>query len=380
MYMNKKAFLFSCLLLGAAVCQAQSGRIGIGTSNPLARLHVADSNVLFSAPGDITASPLPPPVEGPGRRMMWYVDKAAFRVGYVDGNNWNIDAVGNYSLAAGNNCLASGPSSTALGDNSQALGLGSLAVGTNCLSSGPRSFSAGQENQSTGTNSVSLGELTVASGTNAAAWGQNTRAFGFASLAAGGASEARGSLSVALNFATISYGASATAAGYQSIANGNHSFVVGAFNDTLVTRGYDGFRFDNPLFIVGNGDDLQGLRRSNALVVYQSGNTDHNGYTRLGKASEGAPLIKVKEISNAVSAATDGGVITIPHGLFRFNILSLTALLVYGNGDVIPGFRGTPGYEYSIAFDDTNIYIYNITGNSANILSKPLKITITYKE
>lgn len=379
MYMNKKAFLFSSLLLGAAVCQAQSGRIGIGTSNPLARLHVADSNVLFSAPGDVTAPALLPPADGPGRWMMWYVDKAAFRAGYVSADQWSSGNIGNYSLAAGFNSVASGLYSIALGDRALALGVGAACIGPS-NAQGIYSFTAGADNQSLAPYTSTLGSFNVASGDFAVAMGFVNSARGVGSLASGRYCIADGSCSVAMNYSTLSVGINSTAAGYQTIANGNHSFVVGSLNDTLVAGRYDGFRFDNPLFIVGNGDDLQGPRRSNALVVYQSGNTDHNGYTRLGKASEGAPLIKVKEISNAVSAATDGGVITIPHGLFRFNILSLTALLVYGNGDVIPGFRGTPGYEYSIAFDDTNIYIYNITGNSANILSKPLKITITYKE
>lgn len=379
MYMNKKAFLFSCLLLGAAVCQAQSGRIGIGTSNPLARLHVADSNVLFSAPGDVTAPALLPPADGPGRWMMWYVDKAAFRAGYVSADQWSSGNIGNYSLAAGFNSIASGLYSIALGDRTIATGTGAASIGS-CLAQGIYSFSAGSDNQSLGSYSSTLGSFNQAPGDYGVAMGFFNSARGEGSFASGQYCIAHASSSVAMNYSTFSGGINATAAGYQTMAHGNHSFVVGNLNDTLVTIGHDGFRFDNPLFIVGNGDELQGSRRSNALVVYQSGNTDHNGYTRLGKQSEQAPLIKVKEISNAVSAATEGGVVTIPHGLFRNRVLSLQALLVYGSGDVVPGFRGTPGFEYSIAFDDNNIFIYNISGNSANILSKPLKIMITYKE
>lgn len=377
----KKIFLSAgCIIVAVMICQAQSGRIGIGTSTPLARLHVADSNVLFSASGTATPPPLPPPVEGEGRRMMWYVDKAAFRAGYVYDNQWDRDNVGFYSIAAGSDCKASGTGSVALGYSAIADGSSSVAMGDHCIASAAGSFSLGQENQAGATNAVALGENNIASGTNSFVMGQNNRAKGFASMALGGATIANGSLSIAQNFGTASNGAGSTAAGYQTIANGNNSFVVGSYNDTLVESEHDGFMFNNPLFIIGNGDDLQGEYRSNAMVVYKSGNAEHNGYTRFGKASEGAPLIKIKEISNGVSASTDGGVITIPHGLFRFNIISLTALLVYGNGDVIPGFRGSTGYEYSIAYDDVNIYVYNISGNSNNILNKPLKITIIYKE
>jgi len=55
-----------------------AGKVGIGTTLPLARLHVADSSVLFSAIGNVTINPEAPPIQGAGRRMMWYVDKAAF--------------------------------------------------------------------------------------------------------------------------------------------------------------------------------------------------------------------------------------------------------------------------------------------------------------
>src|SRR6266404_369571 len=60
-----------------------AGNVGIGTSNPAARLHVADSSVLFSATGIVPGTPGNPPISGAGRRMMWYAGKAAFRVGYV---------------------------------------------------------------------------------------------------------------------------------------------------------------------------------------------------------------------------------------------------------------------------------------------------------
>lgn len=378
--MNKILLSAGCILFAVMMTRAQSGRIGIGTNTPLARLHVADSNVLFSASGTITSPSLPPPVEGEGRRMMWYVDKAAFRAGYVYDNQWDKDNIGLYSIAAGSDCKAIGISSVAFGNLNTAAGANAVAMGELCYAGGSQSLSLGQENQTIGTNAVALGESNTAYGTNSFVMGKNNRANGFGSMAICGATIANGRLSIAQNFGTISNGVSSTAAGYQSIANGNNSFVIGSYNDTLVESEHDGFMFNNPLFIIGNGDNLQGEYRSNAMVVYKSGNAEHNGYTRFGKASEGAPLIKIKEISNGLSASADGGVITIPHGLFRFNIISLTALLVYGNGDVIPGFRGSAGYEYSIAYDDVNIYVYNIAGNSSNILNKPLKITIIYKE
>ena len=62
------------------------GNIGIGTTVPAARLQVLDSNVVFSASGSLPNTPGDPPIQGAGRRMMWYANKAAFRVGYVSGD------------------------------------------------------------------------------------------------------------------------------------------------------------------------------------------------------------------------------------------------------------------------------------------------------
>jgi hypothetical protein len=86
-------FLFSCFSLGSLEGFAQN--VGIGTTTPSARLHVVDSSVVFSAAGDIPVTQGKPPVSGDGRRMLWYVDKAAFRARYaswgeVEGNSKKI--------------------------------------------------------------------------------------------------------------------------------------------------------------------------------------------------------------------------------------------------------------------------------------------------
>ncbi|MBA2249132.1 MAG: hypothetical protein H0W12_02955 [Chitinophagaceae bacterium] len=94
-------FLVSTIgyLLFATTSFAQNGNVGIGIPTPLARLHVADSSVVFTATGDIPVTPGNPPISGVGRRMMWYPGKAAFRVGYVSAAKWDKDSIGNYSFA-----------------------------------------------------------------------------------------------------------------------------------------------------------------------------------------------------------------------------------------------------------------------------------------
>src|SRR4051812_30352673 len=104
-----KKFSISLFIIFFVVPEMFAQNVGIGTTNPVARLHVADSNVLFSANGDV---PFPvfrnPPVSGQGRRMMWYPDKAAFRAGYVSGANWDKDSIGSYSFATGSDAKAKG--------------------------------------------------------------------------------------------------------------------------------------------------------------------------------------------------------------------------------------------------------------------------------
>ncbi|MEO5890960.1 MAG: hypothetical protein ABIQ31_11940 [Ferruginibacter sp.] len=124
--MKKKSLLPFFIV---ATLFATGQNVGIGTTTPLARLHVKDSSVLFSATGDIPVSPGQPSMQGQGRRMMWYADKAAFRAGYVDGSHWDNDSIGNYSFASGFNITAKGKNSTAMGFNTSALGDFSIALG-----------------------------------------------------------------------------------------------------------------------------------------------------------------------------------------------------------------------------------------------------------
>ncbi|SDH49302.1 hypothetical protein SAMN04487996_14014 [Dyadobacter soli] len=98
----KRFFLSSIPVMFSLCANAQ---VGIGTLNPRAGLHAADSSVVFHAPGDATAGLPASPVIGEGRRMMWYADKAAFRAGYVgsDDNYWDEINIGKYSFAGGYN-------------------------------------------------------------------------------------------------------------------------------------------------------------------------------------------------------------------------------------------------------------------------------------
>ncbi len=109
-----------------------------------------------------------PPIGGAGARLMWCPGKAAFRVGYVDGTQWDADNIGAQSIAMGYNSIASGLWSIAIG-YSLATGYNSTAINGGIAG---------------GTNSVAIcygetsGEYSVAIGSNATASGDNSTAMG----------------------------------------------------------------------------------------------------------------------------------------------------------------------------------------------------------
>jgi hypothetical protein len=117
------------------------------------------------------------------------------------------------------------------------------------------------------------------------------------------------------------------------------------------------------------------------LVIGATGNIGINGFTQLGKTTEGAPIIKMKKLTTT-SAALQTGSVTIAHGLNRSKILSVQVLLTYlaNAADIPASYLDVPGYEYNWQVNNTDVWIINKAANSGNILSKPIRILITYEE
>jgi len=131
--------------------------VGIGVTNPKARLHVADSSVVFSTAGPVSIPAANPPVSGPGGRMMWYAGKAAFRTGYIENNEWDNNNIGPYSFGAGFNTKAIGNTSLALGYQTTALANYSTALGANTSAQAPASLSMGYGTIAKGYSSTVVG-------------------------------------------------------------------------------------------------------------------------------------------------------------------------------------------------------------------------------
>jgi endosialidase-like protein/trimeric autotransporter adhesin len=333
-----KKILLSLFLSAAFFVNAQN--VGIGTTTPLARLHVIDSSVVFSATGFNPSIPGNPPISIGGRRMMWYADKAAFRAGYVSNTYWEKDSTGEYSVAFGYNnrasgfastatgfftnasgyastamgfTTASGSYSTAMGYGNKALGEVSIAMGYNTNASGGSSTAMGSSTNASGYVSTAMGNFNMASGYYSTAMGNNTRASGTASTAIGSNTRASGTVSTAMGDGATASGYSSTAIGNGGQANSDFSNAIGEsvtanswnstslgrYNDPIVESPTTGWILTEPLLIVGNGTSA--VDKKNALVILKNGNVGLGGSN-----NPDAPLTLASGFGKRINIFTGG--------------------------------------------------------------------------
>jgi hypothetical protein len=138
---------------GSDIYCNNTGKVGIGTTAPASRLHVFGGN--FVASGDLLSGNTIE-VSGAGARMFFNPYRAAFRAGYVYGDEWDEANIGNFSIALGTAVKATGANSVALGNTVTALGSNTFCAGTNNISSGISSTALGRSN-----TAASFGETVV---------------------------------------------------------------------------------------------------------------------------------------------------------------------------------------------------------------------------
>ncbi|MGB3008382.1 MAG: tail fiber domain-containing protein [Chitinophagaceae bacterium] len=304
-------FLFSILFL-STIIQAQN--VGIGTTTPLALLHVKDSSVLFTG-GGIPLDPPGynphPPLSGMGHRMMWFPAKTAFRVGYVGGTNWDRDNIGLFSFAAGENPLASGLSSIALGRNAQATANYAVAIGDNV--------------KATGDNTTAFGLGSTASGKGATVTGEGNQAEGFSSFVAGMYNE---------------YGASET-------------------NVSATT----------PLFTIGNGDNTNS--RQNIMVIRKGGSIEFGkNINTIARLSMGYNSSAAGDYSVAMGqACTASGFSSIALG--NLSSASGYSSFAAGQSAEASGFRSIAIGEGSLATSDYSIALGGIARGNSSVALGP---------
>jgi hypothetical protein len=337
--MNKITVSLVLMLLSLCI-QAQVGKVGINTNFPKAMLHVRDSSVLFTGPPIVSPAPNDPPITGPGIRMMWYPEKAAFRSGYVTNYFWDKDSIGKYTFAVGYDTKAKGVASAAMGMNAFASGLSSISMGNNTIASGNYSVALGHFTKATGVesfatgyetiasslastalgskttasgkHSTAMGNFTLASGESSTSMGNFTDALGTGSVSMGSVTTALGKYSASFGSATraigdnsISMGESTKAKGSQStsmglgtIANSYGLLALGRYNDSISTSNNLTWVPTDPVFLIGNGTSM--TDRKNAMVVYKNGNTHINGNLKIynGNVTTGAVLTAIDTFGN----------------------------------------------------------------------------------
>ncbi len=404
---------------------------GPGNVSNSARLQVDIGNFYnlgFLVSGNFNNAAVLPNL-GAGSRMMFYPGKSAFRAGYVTDTQWDDLKSGKYSVALGRNTIASATSSFAVGDSSIATGNYSFAAGftdsaiayaSTAIGAGyytatflPTyiSYSKAAGMYSTalggghalGDGSVSIGVNSESSGLGAIALGGFSKADGYLSIAgpnstapnylstAFGHSNAEGSYSAAIGYAaysksqgSLAFGFTDTTTGFQSASMGlgtyaraAYSLALGQYNDSIAGSNPNNFVATDPLLIIGNGTSL--TARSNAAVIYKNGDMSINGYTRLGKVSESAPSVKMKEIVMN-TPGTQGAFNFAAHGLTQSKIVSISGLATVPGGYQIVPNHLQAGYEYTLNVDNSNIAVGTVSGNSGAILNAPVKILIIYEE
>ena len=131
-----------------------NGRMGLGITVPVAGLHLANNYgaVLSGTFGEGSI-----PVEGAGTRLMWYPAKSAFRVGTVNGDQWDDGNIGDYSIAIGRRTTANGSSAITLGNFTTASGNYSMAFGRGAVASGENAISIGRSIEAAGNFSIAIG-------------------------------------------------------------------------------------------------------------------------------------------------------------------------------------------------------------------------------
>lgn len=108
-----------------------------------------------------------------------------------------------------------------------------------------------------------------------------------------------------------------------------------------------------------------------------AGNLEVDGFTKPGLD---APAIKMKKLTGTTAAA-EGGEVIITHGLTLSKIISVTVIVeATSTFHIHEAYTNNVEYQFNWYLTDTQIRVWNTAGNSGSILSKPIKILVTYEQ
>lgn len=203
----------------------------------------------------------------PEHKMMFLPSKnGALRAGSIIYNTWDLDSIGNSSVALGSNTKATGNSSTAMGASSVASNQGSTAIGWVVNASGEGATALGYATNASGSASTALGRSSEASGDYSTAFGYATKATGDWSTAMGRSSEASGEYSIAMGYAAIASGKWSTSIGRSTEATGIYTTAMGISSEA---SGYAATSMGSHTKAFGDGSTSMG-RGTEALGDYST--------------------------------------------------------------------------------------------------------------
>jgi hypothetical protein len=263
--MKQFAKLF-LLFLGSVSIEAKAQNVGIGTTSPVAGLHIVNNNGIIAS-GTYNAGAVINET-GAASRFIWYPRKGALRAGGLDisaPTYWDDASTGFYSIGLGYNVKASGYNSVSIGQNALSTGTNSLALGYGCEASVANSVAiSGVGSTAKAQFSVAIGNYaasgsygSVAIGRNVNAgysndYGQNAFAFGMGNTTAfaDGGHFATGDRAFVIGNTCRSVADHAFALGNDCIAGktfgdgiaGQYSFAIG---NSCVSSGIYSFAFGN---------------------------------------------------------------------------------------------------------------------------------------
>jgi hypothetical protein len=108
------------------------------------------------------------------------------------------------------------------------------------------------------------------------------------------------------------------------------------------------------------------------------GNQYVGGFSSLG-GDANHPGIKMKVLEGTAPASA-GVFSSIAHGLTLSKILAVNGVCRHDSGMVTNGFIAVSGFAFDFSITPSNINIFSYSTGSENILSKPVIVTIFYKE